>query len=362
MRPRTMLLIGLLAAAAMVPDVANAQFSLTPGGIMGAVTRPFRDMLGHLHRHRPASRREAANEVRNDAQKPQSELGDVGPITWPDAYSDVLGYTFWPREYADDLRAHGFGDIAMIVAGPLPRRAVATSTTGSASAGESGDTRSCNDNDVTQKDWPTRQIGDTTQLTAPQKAALDKLHTAIADATKAIKADCQDAASLPPMQRLKILEQRLWTVRDAGVLIREPLKAFYDSLSDEQKTKFKSSQEPASADKTASAAAKRQVQACYAQGSGEIEKFLRQIQQAVRPAEAQRASFEALHKKTEQMGQLLLTICAQPTPETPMDRLDAADNRLTTMNYAATTLEIALNDFYAQLSGDQKGKFDSLGR
>jgi len=284
-------------------------------------------------------------------------------MAWPDAYSDVLGYTFWPKDYTDDLRQHGFGDIAATVAGPLPRRAAA-STTGSASADNNGGTQSCNDTGAAQNDWPAKQVGNSVQLTEPQKAALEKLRATIADASKTIKAGCQDTASLPPMQRLKFFEQRLWTVHDAGTLVREPLKAFYDSLTDEQKAKFKApqQQEAGDANKAAGAAAKRQAQMCYAQGSGDIEKFLRQIQQAVRPTEAQHASFETLHKKTEQMGKLLLTVCAQPIPETPIDRLDAADNRLTTMNYAATTVDIALNDFYAQLSDDQKAKFDSLGR
>jgi LTXXQ motif family protein len=368
MRRRTILVIGLLAAAVLAPDVASAQFSLTPGGIMGAVTRPFRDMFGRLGRHRPMPHRNAANEARaSPSQKPQSgsELGDVGPMTWPAAYSDVLGYTFWPKDYIGELRGHGFGDIATTIVGPLPAHRGAT-TVGAASADTQtdagGSTKNCNDSAATQSDWPAKQIEDTAQLNGPQKAVLDKLRATIADATKAIKAGCQDTASMPPMQRLKFFEQRLWAVHDAGSLVREPLKVFYDSLTDEQKAKFKAPQQQEPADKAAGAAAKRQAQMCYAQGSGDIEKFLRQIQQAVRPTEAQRASVETLHQKTEQMGKLLLAACAQPVPETPIDRLDAADNRLTTMNYAATTVDIALNDFYAQLSDDQKAKFDSLGR
>jgi hypothetical protein len=32
------------------------------------------------------------------------------------------------------------------------------------------------------------------------------------------------------------------------------------------------------------------------------------------------------------------------------------------MNYAATSMEIAVNGFYAQLDEQQKAKFNSLGR
>jgi LTXXQ motif family protein len=43
-------------------------------------------------------------------------------------------------------------------------------------------------------------------------------------------------------------------------------------------------------------------------------------------------------------------------------RLDAADQRLVVMNYAATSMEVALNDLYASLDAGQKAKFTSLGR
>jgi hypothetical protein len=35
---------------------------------------------------------------------------------------------------------------------------------------------------------------------------------------------------------------------------------------------------------------------------------------------------------------------------------------VTTINYAATTVEIAFNDFYTKLDGRQKARLDSLGR
>jgi len=43
-------------------------------------------------------------------------------------------------------------------------------------------------------------------------------------------------------------------------------------------------------------------------------------------------------------------------------RLDAANDHLSNLSYAATSMEIALDGFYAQLDDGQKAKFDSLGR
>ena len=45
-----------------------------------------------------------------------------------------------------------------------------------------------------------------------------------------------------------------------------------------------------------------------------------------------------------------------------MSRLDDANNQLTAINYAATTVQIAFNEFYARLDGAQKTRFGSLGR
>ena len=55
MRWRTTIALGMLGAAVASPDLAQAQFS--PQGLIGGITRPFRQMLGHLGHyprgHRP---------------------------------------------------------------------------------------------------------------------------------------------------------------------------------------------------------------------------------------------------------------------------------------------------------------------
>jgi hypothetical protein len=45
-----------------------------------------------------------------------------------------------------------------------------------------------------------------------------------------------------------------------------------------------------------------------------------------------------------------------------MARLDDANDQLTAINYAATTVQIAFDDFYAKLDGAQKSRFESLSR
>jgi hypothetical protein len=62
------------------------------------------------------------------------------------------------------------------------------------------------------------------------------------------------------------------------------------------------------------------------------------------------------------MAKLLTASCAQSIPVDPIARLDSANDQLTAISYAATSVEIALDGFYAQLDEAQKDKFDSIGR
>jgi hypothetical protein len=47
---------------------------------------------------------------------------------------------------------------------------------------------------------------------------------------------------------------------------------------------------------------------------------------------------------------------------TPAERLDAAADRLTAVIFAASNVNMALNDFTSQLSDEQKTRFNSLVR
>jgi hypothetical protein len=58
------------------------------------------------------------------------------------------------------------------------------------------------------------------------------------------------------------------------------------------------------------------------------------------------------------MAKLLIASCAQPILADPMARLDAANDQLTAINYAATTVQIAFDDFYLKLKMI-KARFDS---
>ena len=76
MHGRTILLITMLSAAIPLPDAGHAQ--LSPQGVIGGITRPFRQMLGHFG-HFPRARhhrRAAAAEPRAAAAAPQTRASD----------------------------------------------------------------------------------------------------------------------------------------------------------------------------------------------------------------------------------------------------------------------------------------------
>lgn len=52
MRGRTIIIGGILAAAILLPDAGRAQ--LSPQGILGGITRPFRHALGQVGHYTPA--------------------------------------------------------------------------------------------------------------------------------------------------------------------------------------------------------------------------------------------------------------------------------------------------------------------
>jgi hypothetical protein len=389
MRARTVFLIAGLVAAAT--PMCGPAYAFNPlGGIIGALTAPLRGLLPHGH-HRPMPRHhEATNSETQAATQQQAraradmgdpeQLGRDGPPSWPTAYGDIIGYTLWPADYDNRVRAHGFSDIVAALTGrasngtPVasdsgPRTAA---TTGSGDTGDSGtDAKStCGEHTAISTDWPAETIKQTQTLTAEQRIALDKLQVVVLQASKQLDTTCSDP-DVSPLKRLDAMKQRLWAIQSANALIRAPLQAFYDTLSDAQKASLNRRPEPPRADRrmpnaanTANAApmGQQQYQACAAQASGDPERLMRQIQQTVRPTPEQRAAVEALGKTTGDMAKLLIAACAQSDGKDPPARLDAADNELTAINHAATTIELALNELYGKLNDEQKARFDALGR
>ena len=176
------------------------------------------------------------------------QFGLTGPLSWPNAFEDVLGYTFWPKDYEQRLRAHGFGDLVAAIFRPAvaPAQAARADT----SHGRGSDTAGrpaaglCGGEAHEPVDWPGRRLEQAGSLNDKQRAALGALRTAVTDAVKSIRTACREEVGLAPPARLISMQATLWGVHDASLLVRAPLQAFYDSLSDEQKAAFVVKQQP----------------------------------------------------------------------------------------------------------------------
>lgn len=380
MRGRTIVIGGFLTAAVLLPDVSRAQFS--PQGVIGGITRPFRHALGQLghypraRHHRRAAARASAAEPRQAAARESSaiagsRLGWVGAPAWPTAYEDMLGFTFWPNDYASRLRGHGFDVIADTITGrfDLPRSLARTATTGSAvkdDSGNDGSMSQCADTANTESNWPSSRIEQVVQLSGTQRAALEKVQATVTQSIKNIKADCRAPGAFPPPERLRTFIQTLWAVRDAGISLRAPLKEFSDSLTKAQMDSFvvQQPQKPPVRDQKASSEAlmNRQYQACVSQNAERAERMIKEIETRVRPDKDQAASFENLHQISTNMAKMLIASCVQPIPADQALRLDSVNDQLAAMNYAAATIQIAFDDFYGRLRSEQKTRLDSMAR
>jgi len=368
MRARTILLMTILSAAVVLPEAAHAQFS--PQGMLNGISRPFRSMLGHFG-HFPRHRQQAAAMGHSPADAASasagSRLGRVGPPAWPSAYEDMLGYAFWPDDYVQRLRGHGFDVIADTITGRFetPRASAQVATTGTAVQSDTNANAGCQDTTSAQNDWPSTRLGQTVQLSNAQHDTVAGLQAAVTQSAKTFNADCVDVPATTASDRLRALVQKLWSVRDAGTGLRASIKTFDDSLTDAQKASFTSKQPqeaPKPDAKIANPAMNRQYQACAQPNVEEAERMIKQIVLRVRPNKDQAASLENLHKTSSDMAKMLIGSCAQPIPADPLARLDSAGDHLTAMNYAATTVQIAFNDFYSKLDNAQKARFETSGR
>ena len=301
--------------------------------------------------------------IRDRAPRPQARLGVVGPPAWPSAYEDVIGFTLWPKDYGERLRVHGIGDVLGTAFAPSASLEARTRPLGAQQARADATANApvasaCGSVDLTSTDWPISRITNTIELNDAQRGALDQLKTALSDAVATIKSSCRDDANQPPVERLRAMQNTLWVVHDAAQLIRAPLAKFYDSLTEEQKQQFEAPAAPQADPRAMSRGDMAKL--CGLPASTDAP--MRQLEQTVRPTKAQRASLDALQKKASEMGQFLMATCLKPMPATPAERLDAAADRLTSVIFAASNVNMALNDFTSQLSDDQKTRLNTLMR
>jgi hypothetical protein len=287
-------------------------------------------------------------------------IGWLGPLFWPYAYDDFVDYTFYPYAYDtfwpyayDDLYDGMFGAYALGYGGTyaaVGRRPSSRARTVGADL--------CSGQTAGLTDWPIERIAQTVEPDDAQRAALDGLKDATAQALDILRASCPTNLPSTPTGRIEAMRQRLAAMLQAVRIVRPAMETFYQSLDDEQKARFNA----LSPDESSGRHQSRHdlLQACGRRPSGIVDLPLERIERAVRPDEAQRGALSGLQDATVEAVNLLKSDCPTSRALTPVPRLEAMEQRLDAMSRAVETVQPALERFYGSLSDEQKERFNRL--
>jgi hypothetical protein len=298
--------------------------------------------------------------------------GWVGPVFWPFAYYDMYDYALWGDGYDDSFWDYGYNDIYAglfspygydDLAGYLPQQAN-TNTDQSSPASPSPATVAsgplapmCGQDNSDIAGLPIDQVRQAIQPNAAQSAALDDLAAASLKAAQGIQAGCPTDIALTAPSRLAAMQTRVESMIAAVATVQPALEKFYGLLSDDQKAQLTALGEDQRQSKTAATGGTT----CGAAPAGVGDWPTADIEQTVRPTDAQRPSLVALQAATAKAAGMLNASCPTSNPLTPTARLAAAGQRLDTILQAVKTVRVALNDFYGQLNDEQKARFDAIG-
>ena len=286
---------------------------------------------------------------------------------WPYAYSDIFYYPFWADGYDDGFWFYAYDDFfdgifwgevgppEEYAYGPAPRLR----------ASYAGVEELCQQPGTGITSWPFAEIERKLGLSIEQKQLLGKVREAARKAAATFKVSCPSDRAFPltPPGRLQAMLGRLSATLEAVQIVRPSLEDFYNSLSDEQKERFNR----LGPKKSVTSAEVRealpdQAKACAEAKPGLTNLPVEQIDQEVKPTDAQAADLDQLDQAVGKAVSILQAACPVETPLTPPGRLEAMETRLRAMIEAANTVKPALDSFYASLSNEQKARFNRLGR
>lgn len=297
----------------------------------------------------------------------------LGPVFWPYAYSDIFNYTFWSYAYEPGYWAYAYDDFVDTVfwGGDGPYSAYAsTYPYDTPQAGGSYRARQrasvspqmlqqlCATPDKGVTAWPLADIAQAVRPTPEQRALLDELKTAAANAAGVFKDSCTETYALTPPGRLRAMMNRISATLEAVKIVRPALENFYNSLSDEQQARF-NALGPNVGERSP------QQQEASSEGCGDPKSSLTQlpiqrIEAVLHPAGKQKEALDRLSEATAKGVEGLQAACPNDAPLTPIGRLETMQHRLEAMLTAAKLVEPALDEFYATLSSEQKARFNRL--
>jgi LTXXQ motif family protein len=297
-------------------------------------------------------------------------LGWFGPVFWPYAYSDSFDYVFWPYAY-DDFWPYAYDDIYYGIYGPyayhgahgFSRGGGRGLSSGRYAARATGPARGaaeiCSNQVPELTNWPIARIAEVVEPTDAQRAALDELRAASANAIDMLQSGCPKDLPSIPTGRLAALQSRLQVMLAAVQTVRPALERFYQSLSDEQTARFNAI---ALADDRDAAGEDRRdlTKLCDQEARGVSDLPIDRIAQAVQPTPVQRSALDDLKDASIKAAEELKVGCPSYQTLTPTGRVEAMEKRLVATLAAAKTFQAPLAKFYNSLNDEQKARFNSL--
>jgi hypothetical protein len=297
----------------------------------------------------------------------------LGPVFWPYAYSDIFHFAFWPDAYDDGYWAYAYDDIFEVAfwadgspyaddayAGPYaglpgarghPRARAARTALAEVCEPDKGITA-----------WPFARIQGAVQPDAEQIKLLDELKDAAVSAAARFAQACPRDVPMTPPGRLRVMILRLEATLEAIRIVRAPLEAFYDSLSDEQKARFNAVGPKLDVDQASARNRPAKEALCGPPKPGLVDFPIEQIRNVISPEGKQAEALDRLGEATRKAVGILQDACPDFLPQTPVGRLQEMESRISAMLKAGKIIEPALADFYAALSNEQKARFNTLGR
>jgi hypothetical protein len=204
---------------------------------------------------------------------------------------------------------------------------------------------------------PIDQIQQAIQPNDAQRAALDDLANASVKAAQSIKAACPMQIVLTAPGRLAAMQARLEAMIAAVGIVQPPLDRFYGLLNDEQKARLTA----LGKDQREGRGEGQLAPGCGSPQPGATEWPTAEIDARLHPTETQRAGLNALRDASAKAADMLKASCAPDSALTPPARLAAVGKRLDTMLQAVETVKAALEDFYQDLTDEEKAQFEAIG-
>jgi hypothetical protein len=309
--------------------------------------------------------------------------GWVGPLFWPFAPDDLADYVLFgdPRSIA----GYGYSDIQAALFVPYAQAELAAYVSSGRRSRRVPEVTELCGSASEKAALPIERIAQAVQPNEVQRVALDDLASAWTAGADAIAAVCPSAQGATGLDRLGAMQARLSAMVTALASVQPALAKFHGLLDDDQKARLKAltgdqrrvaAEHPRrkrhgptlehSAQPTADAACPSAPQAepSLDEQAAQFRKVqwpIDEIAAGLHLDDTQRAALEVLQDTALKTLALQAEACRLQAAPTMPARLDAAKAHLQAMLGLTKAVNDALDDFYFNLSDEQKAGFEAMG-